>query len=150
MVEFSTNGIRWLACLLFLFVIPLFYLPVREGEWGLSLILLFMFGIPLLLLYAYSATVKLKLDSIHISFVFGAYEINWHEVESYSVRGGNLKLRGHGKSVTLPSFEFWGGNRHEAYEFFHSRVDEHDIVEAPGYIALIPTFFGTKVSNRTR
>ncbi|MGR5235277.1 hypothetical protein [Vibrio rotiferianus] len=148
-MKFSTNGIRWLACLLFLFVTPLFYLAVRDDEWGLFLIFLFMFGLPTLFLYAYSATVKLEPDSIHVSFVFGAYEINWHEVESYSVCGGNLKLRGHGKSVTLPSFEFWHGSRHEAYEFFNSRVDEHDIIEAPGYKALIPTFFGTKVSSRT-
>ena len=148
-MQFSTSGIRWLAYLLFFCVIPFFYLAIKNDEWEFFLFLLVMFGLPILLLYSYSATVRLELDSIQVSFVFGAYEISWHEVESYSVGGGNLKLRGHGKSVTLPSFEFWQEGRHEAYELFHSRINEHEIAEAPSYKALIPTFFGTKKVNST-
>ncbi|TNZ68638.1 hypothetical protein CGK43_21595 [Vibrio parahaemolyticus] len=148
-MKFSTNRIRWLAYLLCFCVIPFFYLVIKNDEWELFLFLLLMFGLPILLLYSYSATVRLELDSIQVSFVFGTYEISWHEVESYSVGGGNLKLRGRGKSVTLPSFEFWHGDGHKAYELFHSCINEHRIAEALGYKALIPTFFGTKKVNST-
>lgn len=144
-IEITTKKIEWLAWLCVAFVLPLVLLAVREGELALAAIFLGIFGIPIALLFIYSATLIFSRDKFHVHYCFGKYSIDWGEIRGISVGGGNLKLLGDGKTLTVPSYEFWHGDRRQsALDLFQNEIAKNGVEERPGYLALIPTFKGAK------
>jgi hypothetical protein len=142
---FTTKKIRWLAYLLALFTAPLLFLSLKDGSTIHTMVFTAIFGFPIAFLYFYSADVCLCEEKIKVRFTFGNYEITWSEVEFYSRGGGNIKFLGGGKTLTFPSMEFWHGHDLiEAINFLNTQAMRHGHKEKPGYLALIPTFHGTR------
>lgn len=144
-VEVSTARIRWLAWALTAFAMPLIYGAHQAWGWEAMPPIVFVFGALILLLFLYSASIRISEERLDVSYPFGAYAISWSEVDGFSEGGGNLKLVGAGKSLTLPGFEFWHGSaRSDAIDFFNRHLSSVGAKQLPGYTALLPTFTGTR------
>lgn len=144
-MEFKTERIRWLAICLVLFVSPIIFLALKDGEIKLALIFMLIFGLPIIYLYIFCAKVQITEESIIAKYSFGEFKLKWSEINKLSVGGGNLKLISPTKTITIPSYEFWSGaNRQEAILLFNDLVAKHGVKMAGAYLALIPTFKASK------
>ncbi len=144
-IEISTGRIRWLAWAGTAFVIPLLIGIETKYGWQVAIPLFLIFSAPIAFLFLYCATVRMSPKRLSVRFPFGAYGIDWAEIEGFSEGAGNLKLVGDGKSITLPSFEFWhGATRKNALEFFGRSLSGSGAERLPSYRALVPTLIGTK------
>ncbi|RPB32630.1 hypothetical protein CYQ91_23430 [Vibrio diabolicus] len=126
-----------------------FYLAIKNDEWELFLFLLLMFS------------------HMTLSVAFWHYDLHW---KVWSKEGMDFERHPNcspNPFIILSDFEVGNSNisrlrdifegwealgstdESDDDELFHSRINEHEIAEAPGYKALIPTFFGTKKVNST-
>ena len=127
-----------------------FLLPLLSGvqeKFGsdVSLPLLLIFGVPITFLFLYCADVQMTQVELRVQFPFGVYSIKWNEIRAFSEGGGNLKVVGEGKSISLPSFEFWhGATRGDAIEFLSGSLSRIGAERLPDYKALVPTLIGTR------
>jgi hypothetical protein len=144
-LKFKTGKIRWLVYGLGIFICPLIALAVKDGEIQLAAIFIFIFGVPLSLLYIYCAEVTLTERSISLIYPFGSYQMQWDEVEFFAAGHGNLKLYNNHKSITFPGSELWTGpDKNEAMEFINKKLSKNNCKQGQVGKALVPTFFGSK------
>ena len=97
-------------------------------------------------LFIYAATIRIDAIAVEVIFLFGKYSMKWEDIEMLEIAGGNLALINHNQRITLPSFEFWGGeNKQEAKQQFIQFLQDNQISPTVSWRTFLPIFKNTKI-----
>jgi hypothetical protein len=118
------SAIAWAALSLFTLA-GFFSLLVREYAVAAGFGVFLLMAIQLVLIVG---RVGVSDDHIQCRTIAGTFAIRWDELHAVSYSAGTLTLSGAGKSLSVPSYEFWtGSNRGVALELAAAKLTERGI-----------------------